>query len=530
MGSLTDHYFEVCLAYLDGRKIAPRRFRTAQEAMIEAERYKNVVGEISYFEDETSDPVTTIIYNADGSIDAGASFPDEDPDYVDQPWTEAEIEANIAASAISADEPPRHRDEVSEDNSTENIWGVSKFRDDDAGYLDWLAAHPNGYVINAVRNYSDFALREVTSAWMARVHCASCRTINSQHSRGETTGRYVKVCAEELSELEDWATSAVGELVAGCTVCYPNAGSPTTDAGKASTATVRKEPFAVIGPNFCKMLLVQAWADDYIRFERLPAWQEALRGEIRRRCRRLSPFSKDVFHATFYGPKPPHSDVENLAIYNIDSFSKSGSCGIRFELGGAVPPAPDGREYRFGYRYEIVPRSGFFANWARGRTLASFDWTDLGAFAGEKKLAQVWLAIARTHLDLSRPAEAGKPFAVRIEVRPPHGQQPVWGRLLKQVIDGVICAMQAQSETPVPSEVTQRIAEDLGVQAEEVERLLSDRSRAVLGEVPRLVSPYRSGVKWNPSDHLLVAGELRAAEPEPGNDRWAIKGQVFRVS
>ena len=39
MGILTEHYFEVSLAYLDGRKIARKRFRTVQEAMSEAERY-----------------------------------------------------------------------------------------------------------------------------------------------------------------------------------------------------------------------------------------------------------------------------------------------------------------------------------------------------------------------------------------------------------------------------------------------------------------------------------------------------------
>jgi len=234
-------------------------------------------------------------------------------------------------------------------------------------------------------------------------------------------------------------------------------------------------------------------------------------------------------HTKFYVPKLPNADVENLTIYNIDSFKEAGRYGIRFELGDTVPPARDGGEYRYGYRYALAPRSGFFTHWGRGRTLASFGWTDLGVFAGEKKLAQVWLAVARAQIALSQPASAGKPFAVRIEIRSPHGQQPVCGGLMKQVIDGVICALQVHTDTPIPREVTERLAEDLCVRTEEVERLLCDRSRAVLGEVPRLVSPYRSGVKWNPSDHLLVAGELRVAQPEPGNQRWSIKGQIFRV-
>ena len=92
-----------------------------------------------------------------------------------------------------------------------------------------------------------------------------------------------------------------------------------------------------------------------------------------------------MLHATFFGAKHHNADVENLALYYIDSFKVAGRNGIRFELGAAVPPAPDGAEYRFCYRYALTPRSGAFADWQQGRTLASFDWTDLGAFAARSR-------------------------------------------------------------------------------------------------------------------------------------------------
>jgi hypothetical protein len=50
----------------------------------------------------------------------------------------------------------------------------------------------------------------------------------------------------------------------------------------------------------------------------------------------------------------------------------------------------------------------------------------------------------------------------------------------------------------------------------------------VIGAVHRLVSPYRKGVKWDPSDHRCVAGELLAAEPV--GERWAIKGELVELS
>lgn len=65
-----------------------------------------------------------------------------------------------------------------------------EFRDDDAGYLAWLATHPNGFVLNIARSHH---------ATEARVHHASCRTISGANPRGGLwSGPYVKVCAEHL--------------------------------------------------------------------------------------------------------------------------------------------------------------------------------------------------------------------------------------------------------------------------------------------------------------------------------------------
>ncbi|MDZ4268579.1 MAG: hypothetical protein U1D00_23290, partial [Mycobacterium sp.] len=227
--------------------------------------------------------------------------------------------------------------------------------------------------------------------------------------------------------------------------------------------------------------------------------------------------------------KLPSADVENIALYNIGSFKTAGCNGIRFEHGSAVPPAPDRVNYLFCYRYSLVPRSSFFTHWQHGRTLASFGWVDLGAFSGDKKLAQVWLALSRAQVDVATVARAPEtPFAVRVQVRPPQGHRPVWGGLVKGTFDGVITAFQSLSDTTHLTEVATRISTVLSADVAEVEKHLLDRRRAVLGVVPRLASPYRNGVKWDPSDHWCVAGELLAAEPV--GSHWAIKGEVVEVS
>jgi hypothetical protein len=164
----------------------------------------------------------------------------------------------------------------------------------------------------------------------------------------------------------------------------------------------------------------------------------------------------------------------------------------------------------------------------QGRTLASFDWTDLGAFASEKQVAQVWLALARGQVEVFEPACApGTPFAVRVQVRPPHGRLPVWGGLVKGIFDGVICALQAHTDTAVLPEVVARLATVLPADPVKIEEHLLDQRRAVLGVVHRLVYPYGAGVKWDPADHLCVAGELLLAEPV--GPRWAIRGGLVEL-
>ncbi|RAV05972.1 hypothetical protein DQP55_24720 [Mycolicibacterium sp. GF69] len=403
-----------------------------------------------------------------------------------------------------------------------------EFRDDDESYLAWIADHPGGWVVNIARNYN---------AVTARVHHAGCRTIIGKNpAAGVWTGPYIKVCSDHVDELEEWAISHTGASIPLCGTCHPADNTLRSKSSKPIEQRVAPAMsdarWEIQGPAG-RSAVVEAWADDYIRFERLPDWQKNLREEIRRRCRQLEPSDGQVLHATYFGAKLPNADVENVVLYYIDSFRVAGRNGIRFEHGDAVPQAPDGAEYPFCYRYALAPRSGEFAHWRQGRTLTSFDWIDLGAFVGEKKLAQTWRALARecarehSRVTVCEPAIPEKPFAVRVQVRPPQGIQPVWGGLVKGIVDGVVCAFQAQTDTTDIAEITTRLARMLGADPEEIEAYLLDQRCAVLGTVSRLVSIYGKGVKWDPADHLCVAGEVLAAEPE--DDRWAIKGDVVEI-
>jgi hypothetical protein len=398
-----------------------------------------------------------------------------------------------------------------------------EFRDDDTGYRAWLASHPDGYVLNIARSYN---------ASDARLHRADCGTISGSNSHQVMlTGPYVKVCAD-LAELERWASVHVGVPIRPCARCRPD-GTPirlnsTEQPQRATTTPLPEGRFTIHGPT-ADRAVVEAWADDYIRFERLPDWQKVLRTKLKSSCRQLEPSASEVLHARYFGSKHPKADIENILLYCIDSFRIAGRNGIRFEHGSAVPPSPDGADYPFCYRYALAPRSGAFTDWQQGRALASFGWTDLGSFIGDKRAAQVWLALARGEVEVFEPTLASDtPFAVKLQIRPPHGRRRVWGGLVKGIFDGVICALQAHTDVAVLPEVTARLAKILPAHPTEIEELLLGPRRAVMGAVPRLVSPYRNGVKWDPADHLCVAGELLADDPV--DDRWAIRGEIVELS
>lgn len=281
--------------------------------------------------------------------------------------------------------------------------------------------------------------------------------------------------------------------------------------------------------------VVKAWADGSIPFDDLLPWQRELRGQIRTRCRRLPQLSAgQLLHATFFGSRPPRSDVENLLLYNVDesfrSFEACGRNGIRFGYSNELPSqAPGGTTYQVCMRYELRPRDEeFAAPWRLGRPLASLDWVDLGAFAGDKKLALVWLALARAEVEPYFPVIGpDAKFAVRVQVRPPRGQEWVLGKLVKPIFDGVICALQAHTDKSVLPQVVERLAEYLPAFPEDLMRYLLDQSRAVLRPVDRLVATHGMGVKWYPSDDLCMAGELLPAEPT--DDRWALKAEVLEL-
>jgi hypothetical protein len=156
------------------------------------------------------------------------------------------------------------------------VMSIEEFRDRDSDYLGWVAAHPDGYVINIGRSRRGYA----------RLHRATCGTITS---RPPLTDPYIKVCSGTLMELDRWALSRTGAVAERCGTCQPlrdppsgQQPGPTQPAasaqadGAASSGTPAGQEWEIEGPGDDRQQ-VWLWDTRYIPYERLTPGQHAAR-------------------------------------------------------------------------------------------------------------------------------------------------------------------------------------------------------------------------------------------------------------
>ena len=87
------------------------------------------------------------------------------------------------------------------------------FKDDDAGYLDWMSSHSGGFVLNANRT---------PNAAYVVLHMASCSSISGEPAKGRSwTADYLKVCADDRLSIERWCQQQVGATPSQCGRCHP---------------------------------------------------------------------------------------------------------------------------------------------------------------------------------------------------------------------------------------------------------------------------------------------------------------------
>ncbi len=100
------------------------------------------------------------------------------------------------------------------------------FLNDDEGYLAWLAAHEDGFVLNTYAH--------VAAGYLV-LHRARCRTINRDLPGKAWTAQYGKACAGSVDELVAWAAELSSGTPHGCGTCQPDV--PESPAHPRSSAS-----------------------------------------------------------------------------------------------------------------------------------------------------------------------------------------------------------------------------------------------------------------------------------------------------
>lgn len=84
---------------------------------------------------------------------------------------------------------------------------------EDGAYLEWLEAHPAGFVLNTGRGGVRYT----------RLHLASCAGIRELSGGGTTFtgGQWIKFCSASIAELDEWTLQHKGAVGTRCGTCQP---------------------------------------------------------------------------------------------------------------------------------------------------------------------------------------------------------------------------------------------------------------------------------------------------------------------
>jgi hypothetical protein len=81
----------------------------------------------------------------------------------------------------------------------------------DHDYLRWIAAWPDGYVLNCLQSGNPVG---------SRLHRARCKSISQLQPDKETfVGEWIKVCSTDRQKVRQWALAHLRESPANCQHC-----------------------------------------------------------------------------------------------------------------------------------------------------------------------------------------------------------------------------------------------------------------------------------------------------------------------
>jgi hypothetical protein len=366
---------------------------------------------------------------------------------------------------------------------------IVTFRNDDGGYLAWLAANPTGWVVNTTRT---------PSAGYVKLHRAGCPSISAPQRTRWTTGDYAKVCAPERRALDEWAAGELGgPLQTGC-ACVQHGGSPVAPAAPAA----RHEP----GTGFRGVD-----APGLVPFEPREQWAFEVRAELRRIVEALHARPGQLLHGVVEGPSS-RTDLDNALLYNVGG--RVGG-GTRY---GVLLERRSGPTVR--YRYRLTGEAGLGSH-AEGVLVAEFEHVRLAR--APRTWLDVWAAMTTcSTLRVGESSLAGD-LTLSVRVGAPAFSGSANGAFVKLVVDGILSSLHAHGDRATTDEISRRMARQGTLSAGEIAALLVREERAVLGVRPQLIVLRGGGVQCRPDDHRVCALRI---ELDRSATAWTLAGRV----
>ena len=287
--------------------------------------------------------------------------------------------------------------------------------------------------------------------------------------------------------------------------------------------------FVVTGPTAGNES-VEAWSIKRLPFEP-KGWVKDLRAALRSELKVLTWSTGNVLHARFVSNDTRAFDVENVLLYNVGNgyFANTSQTGLRLERAFAHPPAPplDLRGETLHYhQYRLAGLDSTFHHWKAGKRLAK--WAAPLPSASQMTASSVWLTMKRGQAEVEKStSDDVTALMIRATVGVPPGVRTNAAGLIKPLFDGILASFHAHDGSEV-AKVSARLSEALDADSGEIEELLLDRDREVLG-LRRLLWPWGDTVQWNPADDRIVAAELLVAAAEPGRS-LQVEGELFEAA
>ncbi|OLS33873.1 hypothetical protein [Bacillus sp. MRMR6] len=267
--------------------------------------------------------------------------------------------------------------------------------------------------------------------------------------------------------------------------------------------------------------------------KRLPyepkGWQLELRSKIRSHLKFLR--CEGVFlHALYKSMDQSFFDVENVLFYNVgpSAFSHLNIKTLLFERAFEQPSiVNEEQHYKHYQSYKIIEQDEHMsANWMKEKTLATWENVAIPKLSSEIKPHSIWYAMKTGSLKIQERINSNY-YGLEVTIKPPIHTQLNLVSVIKPLLDGIISAFHHHDSSDI-DEVVNRLNHYINLPTKEIEHLLLDSSKTILG--PRnLIQPYRNGVKWNPEDDAFQFIKIKVDSQHQNSD-WNIDGKIFSIN